>query len=414
MIPNSRILLMCLSVLAPAAGAAPCKVDLKLVNIGNKSEPVYKLGINVGIGGGAPRLYELDTGGPGFWAAYNSKDTGSSQWWGGFERMGQPDDLHIQYTSGNLYTADLVKATLQLYPPAASRPENPVCSTGKETVPLAQIQTFSNSKKPGSVKKWKKALAAGKPPLEQFFYGDFGAALHPHMGTDGLGVFTPLAQFDAKTEHNGFLLHVGPIPEDGRAAPYVQLGLDAAELQSFPYWVSMNLLCKIGDTSSTCPNPATFSNTPVNTFLEQQFSAVLTVTGPTGQSQTLTSMGITMDSGAPHPTLWQFPPEMLESTLIKSPKPVKGQAGLFTGPLPIGTTVALTTPTVNGDPFVAEETVVKKPVPFPINAGFHTKNEPNTGVPYFNTGIGFYSKWDVAFDLTTGKVGFRPVNGKGR
>jgi len=57
-----------------ALALEPCTVPLKLVNInaGSGKPAEYKLGIYVGLGGGAPQLYEFDTGGPGFWAAYTS------------------------------------------------------------------------------------------------------------------------------------------------------------------------------------------------------------------------------------------------------------------------------------------------------------------------------------------------------
>ena len=58
----------------PAAGLEGLEtvtVPLKIVNIGDESVKVYKIGIELRLGGGEPRLYTFDTGSSGFYAARN-------------------------------------------------------------------------------------------------------------------------------------------------------------------------------------------------------------------------------------------------------------------------------------------------------------------------------------------------------
>ena len=56
----------------PASGAVPesLTIPLKVVQIPGVGT---KVGIEVSLGGGAPRLYTFDTGSSGFYAAYNRR-----------------------------------------------------------------------------------------------------------------------------------------------------------------------------------------------------------------------------------------------------------------------------------------------------------------------------------------------------
>lgn len=308
--------------------AQPCKVPLHLVNEGTTTKPVYKLGINVGLGGGAPRLYEFDTGGAGFWAAYNGNLPSASQWWGQVDTL-STGNMTIQYTSGNEYTANLVGTQVSLYKPGAASSTGPLCST-PGPVQISQITQYQNANpnKQASVQSWDAALAKGKAPLEGYFWGDFGAALHPAMNTSGSqGVYTVLDQFKTGSYHNGFIVHTGPLTRKPKPAPYVQIGLTAQDIVSFPYRISMNQVCALSSTSTSgCPLPSTFSNTPVATFGEAQFQADVTVNGKktNPSSQLLSSIGVTIDSGAPLATIWQYGASVVDQQYLKNPKPISG------------------------------------------------------------------------------------------
>lgn len=394
--------------------ADSCKVDLKLVNIGSVTKPQYKLGINVGIGGGAPMLYEFDTGGSGFWAAYNSALQGSDQWWGNYSQLGADDSMHITYTSGNEYMANLVATELAFYNQSSTGTDSPECSAGTNPIQISQIKTFQNPGKPKNVKQWNDALAKGNPPLEKFFYGDFGGALLPTLNAAGQGVYTALNQLKQNAYHNGFIVHVGPLDNAKDSSPYVQVGIEESDIESFPYLIPMNLACPSNGSQPDCPISSAFSNTPVNTYLEEQFNAAVTVSAKKQNSQLLSPMGVVVDSGAPHPTIWQYGEFAVNPAFLSKPKPAPGATSIYTGNLKNGSSVTIDTKTTLGTIFSTTESVRNKKPYVTIDAGYHQPNKPNAGVPYINTGIQFYADWDVMYDVTAGVIGLRPSKSNAR
>jgi|GEM_PF-1718227 len=152
----------------------PVTIPLQLVNIGSEANPSYKLGIYVGLGGGAPKLYEFDTGAAGFFAAYDPTDPGNTSWWSpdSFTNTGQ--SIQMSYTSGMQYNANVVNTQVTLYAqtssglvPALNLPGTPL---------VGQIQNAVNTKDPQY--NYQQLLQAGKAPVESNFWGDFGMALY--------------------------------------------------------------------------------------------------------------------------------------------------------------------------------------------------------------------------------------------
>ena len=401
-------------MLASPSDAAVCQVPLKIVNIGTSDAPMYKIGINVGLGGGAPRLYEFDTGGAGFWAAYDGKKREASQWWGAYTPIA-PGSMSIQYTSGNEYTANLVGTQVALFDPKSKTAASPLCTT-PDAVQISQITQFSNSYSKNLAGQWNRRLAHGQGPLFKHFWGDFGAALHPAIGTtNSQGAYTVLNQFQTGAAHNGFIVHVGDLTQPGRQSPYVQIGLNTADIMSFPYQFPMNPECSAaGPYSHKCPPWTNFSNTSVDSFAEAQFNADVVISGPrTTQTDVMPGMGIIIDSGATLANIFQNPtcvtncavsqPFIRKPAVIPDVSPV-----LYAGPLKNGYSATVTGTTNENTTFCASLTQTAHPLNSSVSASYSASKAASGTGGTMNTGVLFYSDWDVMYDVTAGIIGFRP------
>jgi len=390
--------------------AAGCTVPLKIVNIGTDDKPEYKLGINVGLGGGAPRLYEFDTGGPGFWAAYD--ETSDPQWWGA-ARVLSRGDMQTVYTSGNAYVANLVRTRVSLYDPASTSPKSPLCGTGSQQVQVSQITSYTNALKPGLQKKWDDAMKNGTAPLSGAFWGDFGAALRPGLNTAGTaGVYSVLPQIASQTMsyHRGFIIHVGR--PDGSSRPAVKIGLSYNDVMSFTSLVRMNPKCppqKRKQPNYCLPGWHKWSTVPVTAFSEQQFEARVAV-GHGGNRQVFDEIGVTLDTGAPNATLWQLGNVVLDTSFLKDPTLIPGtNPPSYSGDLKDGATVTVQSLAANTvrPRWLPFEAMLTQQAPQKISASAHTDGGGDPA--YINTGFWFYTQWDVMFDLDAGTVGFRPA-----
>lgn len=403
-------------LLVGTSHAEVCLVPLKIVNIGSIKAPKYKIGINVGLGGGAPKLYEFDTGGSGFWASYDESLGPSAQWWGDSHMISQ-GAMSITYTSGNEYTANLVGTQIQLFDPKTQNTASPLCTSG--TIQVSQITSFSNPKENTNIaKQWSQRLAHGKGPLYKHFWGDFGAALHPTMSSAGTqGVYTALNQFHTGADHNGFIVHIGNLAKPKQQRPYVQIGLNTTDINSFPYQFTMNSQCAATDTpSSECPLWSTFSNNAVNTFAEAQFNADVTLSGLAGSppSDTLPGMGIIIDSGATLANIFQNPDCttncIVQKSFIADPQPVHDiTPTLYQGLLVNGYSATISGTTQTQNIFTAELTQSNNPLSSSVNANYSANKVASGTGGAMNTGVLFYSKWDVMYDVTAGIIGFRPA-----
>lgn len=396
-----------------ASAMTPCKVPLKLVNInaGSGKPPEYKLGIYVGLGGGVPQLYELDTGGPGFWAAYTATPPQKKgQWWGDYRTV-QADALTVSYTSGNQYQASLVETVVALYRPRGKG----FAIQCKSEVPVgvAQINSFEDTQKPKNKVQWDNALATGTPPLFGNFYGDFGAALYPIMTADGSqGVYSVLPQLPQNGMNNGFIVHVGPLKS---AQPSLTIGITQEERATFRTQISMNPTCMSANgapaqPSSSCPPYPGFpgSNLPVKS--EQIANANLSWAYTKGRqrpSQAFQDVGLTLDTGAPATTIWQ------DDTLLVNP--------IFLSDVGSGSAPYSGNFKSNARFRIRAANIVERgrDLDFLLQTGHRptvnlitasVRGQSGKGPSwsgYLNTGLMIYTHYDVMFDLERGVVGFR-------
>ena len=374
------------------------EIPLELVNIRTEKNPEYKLGIYIGLGGGAPKLYEFDTGGKGFWAAYSTKNP-YNQWWGDFTTK-ESQTLSNTYSSGNSYVADLVSTAITFYKPGVNgRAPTSVFTTGN--VDIAQITKYNNSKSPSTVKAWDNAMKSGTPPLFGKFYGDFGAALAPVASSQGTNIYSVLPQIQVPGLDVGFTVHVGKI--DGKTAPSLFIGVSDSPPQGTSL-LPMNL-----NTGTASGQQVNFPGTGVPTYSEQVANANFEIRDvKTGISQKFSNIGWTLDTGAPTATIWQ-------SQTPKSGVNVK--PGFFKS----GSSTRLRDNLhfkVLAQPKATSQTIFEvsartgKPLPkIPLSAGRHgTSGQSAIGWNYVNTGFWTFTQYDVSFNLSKGTVGFSSVD----
>ena len=127
----------------------------------------YKYGIYVGIGGGTPQLFEFDTGGDGFYAAYSE----GVPWWGAFSTGGS---AHFSKTfgSGITYHGRSVEASVNLYNAVGG---GLAFSSGTTSFTIGQASHIEQ----GTSTLWPapRPIPPGSGPVEAYFYGDFGLSL---------------------------------------------------------------------------------------------------------------------------------------------------------------------------------------------------------------------------------------------
>ena len=422
LISLSLVLLSVPTTSDSAEDQATCTIPLELVNIGDTTSPTYKLGIYVGLGGGAPQLYEFDTGGAGFWAAYTSTpNPHKGQWWGHYTLL-QSDALSNKYESGNVFEADLVTAQIGLYGMNSSKNLELLCQSA-QPLGVAQIQKYSNSntKKQADVRKWNNALKNGTPPLYGAFYGDFGATLMPKMiksfnpptCQSGLnssdGVYSVLPQLSMKGSGNGFIVHVGKLKKN--STPWIKVGITSDDLKTFPISLTMNPLGALQE----CSPPQSFPPFPVTgagTFSEQIVNANVLLSRLPSLSQSFDAVGLTLDSGAPETTIYESTSVQVNGSFVLKPN-YKNILKTATGYLKSGSifsVVGYNNSIMSNQLLLRLKTWVKLGNHLAnVKAAVH-KDFKLTDPGYVNTGIMFYTYYDVMFDLDSGVVRLRPVN----
>lgn len=199
---------------ASGAAATPesVSVPLRVIRLAGGA---HKVGIEIGLGGGPKRLYELDTGASGFYAAYNE------DWWPSFEPL--PDAPITQdYASGVTYVASKVRTQV-----AIPSDHGDVVAE----LEVARITDgYGGSLGPQDDSTWNADVAAGKPPLYEHFYGDFGADLRKK---DGLASLLPQLPGNLSS---GFIVELGC---QRRGGPRLVLGLTDDSRARFTTKVAM-------------------------------------------------------------------------------------------------------------------------------------------------------------------------------
>lgn len=348
------------SLSASAAVPTTVTIPLALRNISSQpGPPEYKLGISLSLGGGPFKLYEFDTGAAGLFAAYNS------QWWPGFSPTGA--SFSQTYSSGITYTGQVVATRIDLghgIPPIKAN--------------LGQIQSASGADK---VKNWDKDVADGKPPLYGSFFGDFGMALSAKGS-----IYAILPQLPGNLS-SGFIITTG-----GYQNPHPRLYIGLTEDMRAQFTSLVPMLPHGGKGLYPGKHP------PRHVYQQELIDTRMSIRK--GNLAATFKTGVVLDTGAPIATIRN----------LNNGFPIP--AGLIDG---TGSSI------VNGaelemhgarandaaDPWIME--FLTGPAEG-YNAVSYTTSAiaPHT-IPYVNSGLTPYFRYDVMFDLEGGVVGFRPV-----
>ena len=217
-------------------------------------------------------FFELDTGGVGFYAAYS----GSSAWWGtnystnGFAASNT-------YGSGITYSGNQVISSITLY--TDSTPTSAVV-TSSQNIVIGQSTNIV-----GGSATWP---ASTNPPVDGFFYGDFGL----NLSTNPDNVLNPLAQFSYTNGIlPGYIITLGAYGATNGAS--IQIGLSAADVTDFAKNGSVFAMTAT-NTNSFFPNNPTIPT--------QSTGQALTGTLLIG-SNSFTNVGINLDTGTPTPKI---------------------------------------------------------------------------------------------------------------
>lgn len=353
----SAAVLSSLAVTAGAAGLpASVTVPLKIVPLDGGGK---KIGIEIGLGGGPKRLYELDTGASGFYAA------GNDAWWPTWEPL--PDDpIKQHYASGVTYVADKVRTKIAI--PSDHGDVEAELDVGRIT------DGYGGKLGPKDDSTWNRDVAQGKAPLYGAFFGDFGGDLR---FKDGLASLLPQLPGNLSS---GFIVELGC---DRASGPRLILGLTDANRARFRTRVAMQ--------------PGTGETFPVSglpTYSQQIILADYELSRR-GVVQSFT-VGTLLDTGAPTTTIGESDELRIDRSLVTD------------GDLRPATYVSVVAPGVDEGDLDLAFLAGKVPGVNEVNVKDDGNGDVNLGlIPFF--------RYDVMFDVENGVVGFDACrNGSGR
>lgn len=351
----------------PAAGwdgPETAIVPLKLVQIEGGQ---LKVGIELRLGGGAPRLYTFDTGSSGFYAAYNPL------WWPSFEPAGGSTILQ-EYGSGVKFEAERGRTTVGI---PTNRGEIEI------EVEVAKItDAWDGPLGPRNESTWLHDVAAGEPPLYGAFFGDFGSGLREEHG-----LFAVLPQLPGNLS-SGFAVRLGCW---GRSAPTLVLGLTEAIRSRVRSWVPM----QGGPQSQLFPH----SHRPT---YEQKLLAGAFLLRRGRIAYTFSTDAI-LDTGGPTTNIHEHPDQLrVPDALLVSPDDESTQvrSGVLFRVTAEGTDI--------DDGFELELRTGRL---LGINRIDVTRKED--GEAFVNLGLIPFLRHDVVFDVERGLVGFAPCRSRG-
>ena len=253
--------------------SSPVTVPLVTETYTKDGSTYEKLGIWVSLAGSdSPELFELDTGGVGFYAAYTS----NSAWWGtNFTRNGLP--ASNQYTSGNTYLGNQVTSSITLF--------------SNSTSASAAISSYNNivvGQSTNIVTSTSDWPTTTNPPVDTYFYGDFGL----NLSTNSDNVLNPLAQLTyANGVLPGYIITVGAYGQTNGAS--IQIGLTASDIANF---ATKGSVFAMQGTSSNSFFP---NNTNIPTLTNGQIISGSLQIG----TNSYTNVGVNLDTGTPTPKI---------------------------------------------------------------------------------------------------------------
>lgn len=328
-----------------------------------------KYGIYATLGGGStPQLYEFDTGGDGFYAAFGGLQ--ATAWGTNYTPTGQP--VTNAYDSGDVYTGTAVYTSVSLYSATSSNTPalTPVIQTAGNIL-VGQTTGITNTK--GKDNNWPLPVGSTNGPVQGSFWGDFGLSLKANTN----GIMNVIAQLQYTNNiRSGFIVRLGP---EGDANPSIQVGLTTNDIASFPIQISMTGK----DTNSYFPN------TTNSTYSGQILTAMLSMSNSASGLYTNT-IGVTLDTGAT-PKLHDITGDTSSLTNYFN----ADQSAILTNVL-----FGLAADQTNGSlaPLISFLTSDTNAIALQFGNDF-----------YINMGATLFHEYDVMYDLESGILGFRPI-----
>ncbi len=359
---GGRVLVPALAIVGlvlPASAAAPesVTIPLKVVTIAGVG---VKVGIEVSLGGGPPKLYTFDTGSSGMYAAYNAA------WWPALTQLPGPT-IPQSYGSGLQLTANPVSTVVSI-----QTDQGPITYTAE----VGQITAASGT---GDGEQWLANVAAGKAPLYGTFFGDFGSGLTKPAE----GLFAVLPQLPGNLS-SGFSVQLGC--GGGSSESKVIVGLTPAIRSRVTSWVKME----------AAPNSPPFPGSNRPTFKQAVLNGHFSLTR--GSDTFDFTVPAILDTGGGTTNIHQNAKDLVvpDAFLDKPGVPSRVASGVQFRVAAPGTTpsngfdlsfAAGTTPTID-----------------------LVETSEKGGMAEVNLALIPFFRYDVVFDVANGNVGFAPCS----
>jgi hypothetical protein len=346
----------------PAAGAVPesLTIPLKVVKIPGGAT---KVGIEVSLGGGPPRMYTFDTGSSGFYAAYNPA------WWPSSTPVGG-GPIHQSYGSNLQLVANPVSTTVGI----ATREGVPI----SVTTTVGQITGASGN---ADGEAWLENVANGNAPLYGMFFGDFGSGLKALNG-----MFAVLPQLPGSLS-SGFAVQLGC--NGNGPDPKVVVGINDTMRKRVTTWVRME---------KEDPNSPPFPNSNLPTYAQALFNGKFSLAQP-GTSYEFSAPSI-LDTGGGTTDIQQYPSEITVPDALLDAAKNRVRSGVQ---------FRVTAPGVApGNDFDMAFLTGTTPTIDQVNVSQSGGDKARV-----NLALNPYFRYDVVFDVAQGKVGFASCSADG-
>ncbi len=363
-------------LVAPTIAATTANVPLHyLPQAGNyylptdepPENPAIKYGIEVSVGDNNPaRMYLFDSGGEGFFPAYDSEAFAGVQ-------LGT-QSAPINYTSGLYYNAFLTSAKVTI-------------GTGTESVTTAVPVDFGAWPSGGDSNNPGLSFKPPQTPKTGQLYGDFGGAFgfaDPTQTSPGLASI--LFQLPGNYS-SGYVVRLGPV--GGPAT--LTIGVTQEMRDQFPYAIPLS-------QASGLVYPVSGRQA----YEDFAFSPDYTISNGS-QSYNLGQLPTICDTGAPSTSV-RYP-----NNPPTNPFPFTTKGG---GSFEPNTKLSAQFPTAPGYPALTWNQTVGSQQSVD-KFGYMDSTGAATNVNNVNTGLNLFSQYDVMFDVAQGFLRLRPNAGIG-
>lgn len=343
---------------------------------GGSSSGFYKYGINLALGGSStPTLFEFDTGGDGFFAAYGP----TAAWWGSTVTP-TGGSFDKTFDSGYRYQGPTLSTSISFFG-LGSTPGSAIFTT-----PALYTVGASERIRLNGADQWTAAAGSSAPPVDQNFFGDFGLTLK--RGGDGIENLLAQLTYGGNVSA-GYKVALGPYGSSGGA--FLQLGLQSGDLSNpDTSWFPMQGL----DTSRP------FANSGRPSFSAELLSGNLNLSLH-GNSTSFNAIGLNLDSGTPGVTLHYNADDAGQLTPFSvlnndnDPERLRERVMLGLQVVPSGAALAQTLLNFEtGDVYG-----LNKVLTFERGDGNPT---------YVNTGATLFQSYVVTYDLANQRIGLTP------